>query len=627
VAKDGLLGEQLSAEVESALGDVGIGQRHGDATGPKCGSEASDAEPVREVGEAERKMLDQLLEVRPSALVVLVKGSREVDGLSGLKLTAAAGTSVRCDSGYNPTAPPSSRTSGRASEESERKNERMDLVVLALSMPAWLGQLLPILILLAAIGVVLARLPRVDLGHSPEFLRRRFFNWFPLGLTYAFLYMGRYNLTVSKNALGELMSKADFGTIFFWGTLTYGCAFLLNGPLTDRWGGRVTILISSLGSSLMNLLLGVVTYLVLERGWSPPGGLVPIFSAIYAANMYFQSFGAVSIVKVNAAWFHIRERGVLGGVFGILISLGVYFAFDWGTLIVTHAPTYWVFFVPAAVLAGFFVLDTFIIRDSPSEAGHKDFDVGDASSGDTGPPLGVLAVAKRMFGNPVILIIAAIEFCSGFLRNAIMHWYPIFAKQTGISTTDFVPKNWGMLLCVAGIMGGMFAGVISDRVFNSRRGPVSAVLYGGMIIGISAVFGALTTPLLGWVVIFASLCVIGVHGMLSGTASMDFGGRKNAGVAVGIIDGCVYLGTATQSILLGQILPKEGAGADNPASWGNWPIAMLPVAIVGFVLATRVWNAKPKKHTPSPPPPATVAEGAAAVASATKPAEPASAKT
>ena len=44
-------------------------------------------------------------------------------------------------------------------------------------------------------------------------------NWLPLGLTYALLYMGRYNLTVSKNAFGELMSKSDFGTIFFFGQI------------------------------------------------------------------------------------------------------------------------------------------------------------------------------------------------------------------------------------------------------------------------------------------------------------------------------------------------------------------------------------------------------------------------
>lgn len=50
--------------------------------------------------------------------------------------------------------------------------------------------------------------------HGRWFVLRRFINWFPLGMTYAFLYMARYNLSVSKNALGTLMSKEDFGLIF-----------------------------------------------------------------------------------------------------------------------------------------------------------------------------------------------------------------------------------------------------------------------------------------------------------------------------------------------------------------------------------------------------------------------------
>ena len=54
-----------------------------------------------------------------------------------------------------------------------------------------------------------------------------------------------------------------------------------------------------------------------------------------------------------------------------------------------------------------------------------------------------------------------------------------------------------------------------------------------------------------------SMAVIGVHGMLSGTASMDFGGSRNVGVAVGIIDGFVYLGTAVMSFTYAIVLPKE----------------------------------------------------------------------
>lgn len=458
-----------------------------------------------------------------------------------------------------------------------------------------LKQFLPILILLAAIFLVISRLPKIDLGHSAAFKRRRLMNWLPLGLTYAFLYMGRYNLTVSKNAFGDRMTNADFGTIFFWGTLVYGFSFLLNGPLTDKFGGRKAILLSAIGSALSNLAMGFVVY----TGYT--GNLVVIFSFLYALNMYFQSFGAVAIVKVNAHWFHVRERGVFGGIFGILISLGIYFAFDWGALIAKNAPLEWVFFVPVIMLGLFVVADYFLVFDSPKDAGHKDFDTADASSGDTGPALGVLAVAKKMFTNPIILTIALIEFCSGFLRNAIMHWYIIYSKQTGMMDT-FVPKNWGLLLCVAGIMGGVLAGTISDRIFHSRRGPVSAVLYGSMLLGGIIASFLLGSPMLGYLVVFMSMCVIGVHGMLSGTASMDFGGKRNVGVAVGLIDGMVYLGTAFQALLYGKILP-DGEAAKDPANWTYWPIAMIPMALIGFLLALRVWNAKPSpKATVTIPP-------------------------
>src|SRR5205085_9026631 len=170
------------------------------------------------------------------------------------------------------------------------------------------------------------------LRHGPWFLIRRFINWFPLGMTYAFLYMGRYNLVVSKNALGSLMSIQDFGTIFFVGTWVYALSFLVNGPLVDRIGGKKGIIIAAIGSSAANIVLGVLTYLVAMHQLKM--NLVVAFSAIYALNMYFQSYGAVSIIKVKAYWFHVRERGVFGAIFGTLISFGVYFAFDWGGAIV-----------------------------------------------------------------------------------------------------------------------------------------------------------------------------------------------------------------------------------------------------------------------------------------------------
>jgi OPA family glycerol-3-phosphate transporter-like MFS transporter len=88
--------------------------------------------------------------------------------------------------------------------------------------------------------------------------------------------------------------------------------------------------------------------------------------------------------------------------------------------------------------------------------------------------------------------------------------------------------------------------------------------------------------------------------MLSGTASMDFGGRKNVGTAVGLIDGLVYLGTGFQSICLGFIT-ESGKGWDfggylsaGRQGWSLWPVFLFPFSIIGTLLAIRIWKAIPE---------------------------------
>jgi OPA family glycerol-3-phosphate transporter-like MFS transporter len=434
----------------------------------------------------------------------------------------------------------------------------------------------------------------MTIHHSAAFRRRRVMNWLPLGLTYALLYMGRYNLTVSKNAFGDLMTKSEFGEIFFFGTITYAFAFVINGPMTDKIGGRKAILISSAGAAIMNLLMGWFTYA------KPAINLVLAFSVLYSINMYFQSFGAVSIVKVNASWFHVRERGVFGGIFGILISAGIFLAFQVGQFIVDTlhttttatgetvvSPPYWVFFMPAILLALFWFIDIVLVKDRPSEAGFEDFDTADASSGedDRIDPLGV--ILKKVVTNPIVLTVGAIEFCTGVLRNGIMHWYIIFGNDKGYAHEFFVTRNWGLLLFIVGATGGMSAGWISDKVFGSRRGPVAAIMYTLILASTVLMAFNLDHPwILGICVLAISYAVIGAHGMLSGTATQDFGGRKNAGTAVGLIDGLVYLGTGIQSISLGFLTEK---------SWSLWPPFLVPFAVAGLLLSWSIRRAIPKR--------------------------------
>jgi OPA family glycerol-3-phosphate transporter-like MFS transporter len=79
-------------------------------------------------------------------------------------------------------------------------------------------------------------------------------------------------------------------------------------------------------------------------------------------------------------------------------------------------------------------------------------------------------------------------------------------------------------------------------------------------------------------------------------ASQDFGGRLNTGVAVGLIDGFVYLGSAIQDQVYGgalSLLPEKGAPAAKLIdAWRAWPIAMVPAAAIGLALSIRIWNAR-----------------------------------
>jgi len=113
-------------------------------------------------------------------------------------------------------------------------------------IPAYLY---PATIALCLVAVVAAYFFNNPMKHGRWFMLRRFINWFPLGMTYAFLCMGRYNLIVAKSALGTLMSKGDLGIIFGVGTWVYALSFLVNGPLIDKkLGGKRGMLISALGA-------------------------------------------------------------------------------------------------------------------------------------------------------------------------------------------------------------------------------------------------------------------------------------------------------------------------------------------------------------------------------------------
>jgi len=177
---------------------------------------------------------------------------------------------------------------------------------------------------------------------------------------------------------------------------------------------------------------------------------------------------------------------------------------------------------------------------------------------------------------------------------------PIFAKTPvangglGLGPDAYLNAHWGLQLMIAGIVGPMAGGWARDKVFQSRCGPPAALFYGILITATIAMCFLLRMPIVLAVICFCmSLSYIGSQGLLTSTAAMDFGGKAKA-TATGVIDGFVYIGSTVESLCLGW-LTTSGSTTVPPTStaqgWSYYPIFLVPFAVIGFVLALKIWSA------------------------------------
>ena len=423
---------------------------------------------------------------------------------------------------------------------------------------------------------------------TPAFRRRRAINWLTLGFTYSAMYMGRYNLSFANKALSTAYGwdKTQVGWIITPALTIYGLSAIFNGPISDRIGGRKSMLIGAIGTVIFNFLFGLGAYL----GFLGTGPLLLGYLAtIWALNSYFQSYSALSLIKVNAAWFHISERGVFSAIFGSMIQSGRALIFALGGFLVTVLPWQWVFFVPSALVAIMAYLTYRNVQNEPEDVGLEPLDVQDASSGDTNAS-GLKYVLKKVFASPIMLTIAAAEFCTGLVRHGFEQWFPRYmqeAQHLSLESPIFQKGAGGVV--IAGILGAFAAGSLSDWVFKGRRAPMA---FCGYLLQVVSLFIIWKAPSVDWVIlafVTQSFAISIVHSMLSGTASMDFGGKKAAATAAGFFDGMQYVGGSAVGVGMGWMLEKYG--------WSTWAPSMIGFAAVGGLLMLTLWNARPKGYS------------------------------
>lgn len=456
-----------------------------------------------------------------------------------------------------------------------------------------------------------------------EFRRRRFWNVIVVGLMYAFFYFGRYNFSTAHAAIAEQFgwSYGDYGIILTAGLLVYAFSVFFNGPILDKIGGKTALLIGAVGTAVFNFLFGLCSIFLLQPSTlnaekkilsgaladptivsclpavltygASVSTFVTAMAAIWAFNHYFQSFGALSIVKINASWVHVEERGRFAGWFGLLIQFGRMLVYLLCPLILLAFPWQYTFWIPSFAICVMATIAYAFVKNRPEDLGYHYFNTPAKDE----EHIKLSLILKKIYLNKSMWVATALAMCLGFSRQSIEHWFPMYFNSTyhlaGDRLFTFAPyKLVSILMPIAMVLGGLIAGFASDKLFDSRRGPVVAIGFGSLTASLLLLYKFINSAWAAAIcIVFCLLFIQAIHTIISGTLSMDIGGRKATGTATGLIDGAQYLMGSAAGYGVGKILM---AYKPDGNAFAIWPLISVPLALVGMVLAISIWNFKGK---------------------------------
>jgi len=422
------------------------------------------------------------------------------------------------------------------------------------------------------------------------FRPRRGLNWVSLGLMYASYYVCRYNFRFATPGMVDefKFDKFQISVILGAWSVAYGFGQLINGLITDRIGGKRAMLFGATATIILNLIYGFASFV----------GTFTTFALIWLLNGYFQSYGAPSMVKINAAWFNRNERGTFAGIFGFMIQLGqvtigalapiLLAGFTIGTWTVARGQWRWLFRVPPLITATCAILMGFCAKETPEDAGWPGL-VHDEVDSSEGVRIGIKECFRRVFTNPLIWFYAVAYACTGAVRSSSDQLAVLFFDE--VLKLRMENKPFAEIFTVTyavpmvAVIGSLVSGIISDRFFKGHRSPVAMALYfiQAVLIGLAALVfysGAIRPTAAGiflgcFSLILISLMVNSTHSLVGAAAPMDIGGRKMAGFASGVIDSFQYFGMTI-------FLPATGWLIDH-YGWGVWFPTMAAFGIIGGV--------------------------------------------
>jgi OPA family sugar phosphate sensor protein UhpC-like MFS transporter len=414
-------------------------------------------------------------------------------------------------------------------------------------------------------------------------------------LGYAGFYLTRKSLSVAKVELKKPevwgLSNETLATVDGGYLVAYALGQFLWGVLGDRLGTRRVVLAGMAGSVAVAVAMGTAAS-------------VAGFGLLFALQGVFQSSGWAPLTKNMGEFFPRRVRGRVMGFWCTNFALGGMIAGIVAGVAAKQGGWRMAFLVPAGMLAVIWLVFAALQADRPEDVGLPS---PESASGDdeavivagdqvADEPEGAWRTILDVVTSPTVLVISFVYLLVKPLRYLLMFWAPVYLNER-LGTDVAESGMLGSLFDLAGPVGIIAGGWASDRLFGTRRFPVMAI---------TLVAAGLALAALPWMpptrgAVGAALFVIGLlvyipDSLASGAAAIDFGTRRGAATAAGMINGCGSLGGVVGGTLPGLVAATT---ADGRTPWNVLFLALAAGLVIAGAAVAPLWNRLPPRTSRS----------------------------
>ena len=373
---------------------------------------------------------------------------------------------------------------------------------------------------------------------------------------YAIFYFVRKNIPLALPLMERdlHLPKADLGKILTFHDIVYGISKFLNGMLGDRSNARYFMALGLLMSAVTNVFFGM-------------NSTLGVLIAFWVLNGWFQGMGFPPCARVLSHWFSPRERGTFWGLWNTSHQVGLAAILVLAGYLGEWLGWRWIFYVPAAIAGAVALLVVERLRDTPASVGLPPVEV--YSGEKPHHPEGAHQEAhqsreefwgflvRHVFKNPYIWCACISNFFIYVVRYGFVNWAPSYLQSRQISLAG---AGWMMAgFEVAGLLGSLVAGWLTDRFFGSRRGPV-CLLY--MLATTACIFAFWKLPSGSPWMYSVMLLLVGflIYGpqFLVGVFTADLATRRAAASAIGMTGFFGYLSGVLSGWGLGKIVDLYG---------------------------------------------------------------------